>query len=72
MVRLGRCQPTSFCLCRLRDRMVDTIPYLTLDTYLDGILDSFYFGYFHVNWKIPSNWISFFYEKDFRRRVPRA
>ena len=29
-------------LRRLRDRTVDTIPYLLLDTYLDGILDSFF------------------------------
>jgi len=59
MVRLGRCQLSSFCLYCLRDRMVDTIPYLLLDTYLNGIPDSFFFRYIHVNWKIPSKWISF-------------
>ena len=59
MVRLGRCQPSSFCLHCLRDRMVDTIPYLPVDTYLDGILDSFFPRYVHVNWQIPSKWISF-------------
>ena len=30
-----------------------------LDTYLDGIPDRFVSGYVHVNWKIPSKWISF-------------
>ena len=59
MVKLGRCRSSSFRLRRLRDSMVDTIPYLPLDTYLDGILDSFFSRYVHVNWKIPSKWISF-------------
>ena len=53
MVRLGRCQPSSFCLRRLRDRMVDTIPYLSLDTYVDGILDSFFPWYVHGITHLP-------------------
>ena len=59
MVRLGRCRSLSFRLLRLRDQMVDMIPYLLSDTYLNGIHDSFFSGYVHVNWKIPSKWISF-------------
>ena len=43
MVRLGRCRSSSSCLRRLRDQMVDMIPYLLLDNYLDGIPDSLFF-----------------------------
>jgi hypothetical protein len=59
MVRLRRCRSSNFRLRCLRDSMVDMIPYLLLDTYLDGIPASFFSGYVHVNWKIPSKWISF-------------
>jgi hypothetical protein len=59
MVRLGRCGSLSFRLHCSRDQMVDMIPYLLLETYLDGIPDRFFSGYVHVNWKIPSKWISF-------------
>ena len=59
MVRLGRYPSSSFRLRRLCDQMVDTIPYLLLDTYLNGIPDSFFYGYIRVNWKIPSKWVSF-------------
>ena len=59
MVMVGECRSSSFGLRRLCNSMVVTIPYLTLDTYLDRILDSFFFRYVQVNRKIPSKWISF-------------
>ena len=45
--------------CRLSDDMVDTLLYLPMDAYLDGILDTFLSRYVHVNFEIPSKWISF-------------
>ena len=42
MVELGRCWLSSFFLLCLRDQMVDMIPYLLLDIYLDGIHDRFF------------------------------
>ena len=39
--------------------MVDTLLYLALDAYLDGILDTFLSRYVHVSFEIPSKWISF-------------
>ena len=45
--------------CSLSADIVDTLLYLPMDTYLDGILDSFLSRYVQVNLEIPSKWISF-------------